>query len=327
MIHHSEDEQPQSSLQQRSPLSGSADSPSLPPADHGCSRDAGAEVSCRAAAARPSAVSVAGSAPQTKAGRREGAREPAAGERGWALSRREGECRRAVRAEGGAGRASARDNLTGPGGPRGASRRRIPKAPGPTPPSPRPARARAAICRGPVPPPPRAAPTRGTHRVRLRLRGPARLGAARSGRLPAPAKRLTGLRPPLRCSTWLQGAEQARRRAGDAAPLLEDVAEDGAHAAARALPLEASPAAPQRARQPLLPHGARGSASCPGAAGRRHGAGGRAAAALRASGGLQCGQRSGGAGRKREDKERRREKKEGGEKKRVAPAHNPSISA
>lgn len=139
MIHHSEDEQPQSSLQQRSPLSGSADSPSLPPADHGCSRDAGAEVSCRAAAARPSAVSVAGSAPQTKAGRREGAREPAAGERGWALSRREGECRRAVRAEGGAGRASARDNLTGPGGPRGASRRRIPKAPGPTPPSPRPA--------------------------------------------------------------------------------------------------------------------------------------------------------------------------------------------
>lgn len=165
----------------------------------------------------------------------------------------------------------------------GRAPRRIPKAdpegarPDPAVAAPRtPARARAAICRGPVPPPPRAAPTRGTHRVRLRLRGPARLGAARPGRLPAPAKRLTGLRPPLRCSTWLQGAEQARRRAGDAAPLLEDVAEDGAHAAARALPLEASPAAPQRARQPLLPHGARGSASCPGAAGRRHGAGGGA---------------------------------------------------
>lgn len=330
MIHHSEDEQPQSSLQQRSPLSGSADSPSLPPADHGCSRDAGAEVSCRAAAARPSAVSVAGSAPQTKAGRREGAREPAAGERGWALSRREGECRRAVRAEGGAGRASARDNLTGPGGPRGASRRRIPKAPGPTPPSPRPApphgpgRPFAAVrCRRlPAPRLPAAPIASGCVFA-------ARLGSARLDPAACPPPP-SGLRDYGRRSAAVPGSKVQSRRGAVREMQLRFL-----RTLLRMVPTPPPELCrlrhlPPRRSEPVSRSCRMVPAAQRAAPGLRAGGmarGGRAAAALRASGGLQCGQRSGGAGRKRENKERRREKKEGGEKKRVAPAHNPSISA
>lgn len=123
--------------------------------------------------------------------------------------------------------------------------------------------------RGAAPPLPslaRSAPTRGPHSppaassLPSQPRGEA---AARAPPLPPlPAKPLRGSRPPPprrgERVTWLQGAEQARRRPGDAAALLEDVAEDGTHAAARALPLQASPPAPQRARQPVLPHGSPG---------------------------------------------------------------------
>lgn len=172
-----------------------------------------------------------------------------------------------------------------------------------------------------------ASPRRAYPRPPSRPAASSRPGPARPGRLPAPAKRLTGLRPPLRCNTWLQGAEQARRRAGDAAPLLEDVAEDGAHAASRALPLEASPAAPQRARQPFLPHGARGSASCPGAAGRWHGAGCGRQRLCELAGVCSAGRGAEVQGEKEGGRAEERGKKEGGEKKRVAPAHNPSIRA
>lgn len=76
--------------------------------------------------------------------------------------------------------------------------------------------------------------------------------------------------------TRLQGAEEARRGPRDAAPLLQDVAQDGAHAAAtataaRARPLQAAAPAPQGARQPVLPHGCPRPAAAPGP-GRRCGA-------------------------------------------------------
>lgn len=52
--------------------------------------------------------------------------------------------------------------------------------------------------------------------------------------------------------TRLQGAQQPGRGPGNAAALLEHIAQDGAHAAA--LPLQASPPAPQRPGQLVLPH-------------------------------------------------------------------------
>lgn len=52
--------------------------------------------------------------------------------------------------------------------------------------------------------------------------------------------------------TRLQGAEQPGRGPGNAAALLEHIAQYGAHAAA--LPLQASPPAPQRPGQLVLPH-------------------------------------------------------------------------
>lgn len=62
-------------------------------------------------------------------------------------------------------------------------------------------------------------------------------------------------RSPLpRVLTRLQGAEQPGRRPGDAAALLEHIAQDGAHATAAALPLQAFSPAPQGAAQLVLSH-------------------------------------------------------------------------
>lgn len=75
-------------------------------------------------------------------------------------------------------------------------------------------------------------------------------GASRS--FPAPP-------PQPRVLTGLQSAEQPGRGPGNAAPLLENIAQDGAHTAAAAaaaatLPLQASPSAPQGAGQLVLSH-------------------------------------------------------------------------
>ena len=64
---------------------------------------------------------------------------------------------------------------------------------------------------------------------------------------------------PPRVLTGLQGAEQPGRGPGNAAALLEHIAQDGAHAATAAattttLALQASSSAPQGAGELVLPH-------------------------------------------------------------------------